>query len=132
MRTALNHPYFKNLIHTKIYFRKNMSLSLSEFKFIWWMEYLHRMWGRTIGAVFVLPASYFWYKGMFNKAMKIRVSIFASLIGFQVLIDIFSHFPRAEKFCMSSILSEPKKLICSEMRGLMLNLKLPCRSTNIT
>ena len=26
------------------------------------MEYLHRMWGRLIGAVFIIPATYFWAK----------------------------------------------------------------------
>ena len=62
-------------------------MSLEEFKFIWWMEYSHRQWGRIIGAAFILPASYFWYKGWFNKAMKRRVGIFGFLIGCQVSCD---------------------------------------------
>lgn len=34
-------------------FRKvNRSMSVDEFKFIYWMEYAHRMWGRVLGAVF--------------------------------------------------------------------------------
>lgn len=57
---------------------------MSDFKFIWLMEYGHRMWGRLIGATFLLPAAFFWYKGYFSKAMKRRVPIFGSLILFQV------------------------------------------------
>ncbi len=30
----------------------NRSISLEEFKFIYWMEYAHRMWGRCLGAIF--------------------------------------------------------------------------------
>lgn len=61
-------------------------MTLSEFKRIWWMEYLHRQWGRCIGAVFALPAMYFWSKGYFSKAMKNRVLVFGTLIGLQGLM----------------------------------------------
>lgn len=65
---------------------KNQSMTLEEFKFIFWMEYAHRMWGRLIGGFFALPAAYFWYKGYFNRGMKIRVGIFGSLIAMQGLM----------------------------------------------
>lgn len=61
-------------------------MTLEEFKRIWWMEYLHRTWGRLIGAVFVIPATYFWYKGMLNRGMKTRVLALGSLIGLQGLM----------------------------------------------
>ena len=48
------------------------------------MEYAHRMWGRMVGAVFYLPAAYFWYKGWFNKGLKIRVGVFGALLLSQV------------------------------------------------
>ena len=57
---------------------------MTEFKWIWYMEYAHRMWGRLVGAVFYLPAAYFWYKGYFNKGLKIRVGVFGALIMCQV------------------------------------------------
>ena len=44
------------------------------------------MWGRLIGAAFVIPAVLFWRKGFFNSGMKKRVLIFGSLIGFQGLL----------------------------------------------
>ncbi|KAG5682395.1 hypothetical protein PVAND_011748 [Polypedilum vanderplanki] len=65
---------------------KNKEMTLEEFKFIFWMEYGHRMWGRLIGAMFAIPAAYFWSKGYFNKAMKIKVGIFGTLIGLQGLM----------------------------------------------
>jgi len=52
------------------------------------MEYGHRMWGRLIGAFFVIPAAIFWRKGIFNPAMKKKVLIFGSLIGFQVNLSL--------------------------------------------
>ena len=39
-----------------------------------------------VGAVFYLPAAYFWYKGWFNRGMKIRVGVFGALILSQVVI----------------------------------------------
>lgn len=73
----------RNLLHT---YRKNQDMTLDEFKFIFWMEYGHRMWGRLIGGCFAFPAMYFWYKGYFNRVMKIRVGIFGTLIGLQGLM----------------------------------------------
>lgn len=65
---------------------KNSSMTLEEFKFIFYMEFIHRMWGRAIGAVFLLPAAYFWKKGYFNKRTKGYVSLFGTLIGLQGLM----------------------------------------------
>lgn len=61
-------------------------MTLQEFKFIFYMEYGHRMWGRAIGAFYALPAAYFWSKGYFLKPMKIRVVAFGALIGIQGLM----------------------------------------------
>lgn len=61
-------------------------MTLKEFKFIFHMEYGHRMWGRAIGAFYALPAAYFWFKGYFPRSMKIRVLAFGTLIGAQGLM----------------------------------------------
>ncbi|XP_033633593.1 cytochrome c oxidase assembly protein COX15 homolog [Asterias rubens] len=61
-------------------------ITLSEFKWIWRMEYAHRMWGRTIGLAFIFPAAYFWKKGWLSKGMKPRVLIYGSLLLFQGLL----------------------------------------------
>ncbi|MPC14131.1 Cytochrome c oxidase assembly protein COX15 [Portunus trituberculatus] len=65
---------------------KNQEISLQEFKFIWWMEYGHRQWGRCIGTAFLLPAAYFWHKGWFTRALKKRIVACGALIGFQGLL----------------------------------------------
>ncbi|KAI6183399.1 Cox-15 [Aphelenchoides bicaudatus] len=64
----------------------NEEMTLKDFKFIWTMEYLHRMWGRGIGLAFLIPCAYFWYRGRFNRQMKIRMSLATVLIGAQGLI----------------------------------------------
>nr|CAG4651762.1 EOG090X04TT [Triops cancriformis] len=65
---------------------KNKGMTLEEFKFIWWMEYSHRMWGRLIGAAYFLPATYFWVKGFLTPSLKKRVVIFGGLLAFQGLL----------------------------------------------
>ena len=36
------------------------------FKRIFWLEYLHRLWGRLIGLGFLLPLLWFWVRGFFS------------------------------------------------------------------
>ncbi|KAJ8943700.1 hypothetical protein NQ314_009673 [Rhamnusium bicolor] len=43
-------------------------------------------WGRAIGAVFLLPAVYFWARGRLPPGMKKRVLAFGTLIGAQGLM----------------------------------------------
>ncbi|XP_064599901.1 heme A synthase COX15-like isoform X2 [Liolophura sinensis] len=62
---------------------KEKEITLSDFKFIYYMEYAHRMWGRMVGVAFLLPAAYFLKKGWIAKAMKARLGIMAGLLGFQ-------------------------------------------------
>ena len=50
-------------------------MSLEEFKFIFWMEYAHRMWGRMLGLVFAVPATYFVYRGWVNGALGKRLGL---------------------------------------------------------
>ena len=64
---------------------KNKDITLEQFKWIWWMEYGHRMWGRAIGAVFLIPAAVFWARGWFKPGMKKRIIAFGTLIALQVV-----------------------------------------------
>ncbi|XP_053604780.1 heme A synthase COX15 [Plodia interpunctella] len=65
---------------------KNQHITLSEFKWIWWMEFAHRSWGRAIGAVVLLPAAAFWARGLLDRPMKIRVSVYCALVAAQGLM----------------------------------------------
>ena len=40
----------------------NRGMSLEEFREIFWLEYIHRLWGRLIGVVFLLPLLWFWLR----------------------------------------------------------------------
>ncbi|KAH8237344.1 hypothetical protein KR038_010151 [Drosophila bunnanda] len=65
---------------------KNVNMTVDEFKFIFMMEYIHRMWGRAIGGFFLLPAAYFWKKGYFCAKTKKSVLLLGTLIGLQGLM----------------------------------------------
>jgi heme a synthase len=41
------------------FIRVNFWMTLADFKTIYWMEFIHRLWGRAIGIAFLLPFLYF-------------------------------------------------------------------------
>ncbi|KAK2782778.1 Cytochrome c oxidase assembly protein cox15 [Onygenales sp. PD_12] len=61
----------------------NPNMTLSEFKSIYYMEWIHRQWGRFVGLSFVLPAAYFVATKKVSKPMSLRLLGIAGLIGFQ-------------------------------------------------
>lgn len=61
-------------------------MTLEEFKFIYWMEYAHRLWGRLLGAVFLGPAVYFTARGMMNWPLAKRLSLLLLMGGTQGLV----------------------------------------------
>lgn len=68
------------------YLKINKGMSLSEFKEIFWLEYLHRLWGRIIGLAFALPFAVFVYKRWVNKALMVRLAVLFTLGGLQGII----------------------------------------------
>ncbi len=54
-------------------------MSLEDFKFIYFREYLHRMAARLIGLVFIIPLAWFWLKGKLNLLQKKRAVLLAGL-----------------------------------------------------
>jgi cytochrome c oxidase assembly protein subunit 15 len=56
----------------------NSGMTLAEFKTIFWWEWAHRLLGRVIGAVFLLPFLWFLWRGWIEPALKPRLwGIFA-------------------------------------------------------
>jgi len=51
------------------YQKVNRGMSLEEFRGIFWLEYIHRLWGRLIGAVFLLPLLWFWLRGRLRPGL---------------------------------------------------------------
>jgi cytochrome c oxidase assembly protein subunit 15 len=47
----------------------NSGMSLTEFKTIYWWEYVHRLWGRLIGVVYLLPFVYFLARGRIPRRL---------------------------------------------------------------
>jgi cytochrome c oxidase assembly protein subunit 15 len=51
------------------YQKINKGMTLEGFKSIYWMEYLHRLWGRLIGMAFFLPFVFFWLRGYLTRRL---------------------------------------------------------------
>jgi cytochrome c oxidase assembly protein subunit 15 len=65
-------------------FRKvNAHMDVHDFKNIFWLEYLHRLLGRTIGIVFLLPSVFFVWKGHIRKPELPKYSLMFVLGGLQ-------------------------------------------------
>ncbi|XP_020658698.3 heme A synthase COX15 isoform X2 [Pogona vitticeps] len=119
----------------------NHDMTLTEFKFIWYMEYSHRMWGRLVGLAYILPAAYFWRKGYLNRPLKGHVFTLCGLVCFQGLLGWYmvksgleekpdSHdIPRVSQYRLAAHLGSALVLYCYSLwTGLSLLLpqhKLP-------
>jgi cytochrome c oxidase assembly protein subunit 15 len=61
----------------------NRDFTIAEFKEIFWLEFIHRLWGRLIGVVFALPLAWFWLRGRLSPALKPRLVALLVLGGLQ-------------------------------------------------
>lgn len=59
----------------------NTTMTLSQFKYIYFWEWFHRLWARTIGVAAVLPLIYFVYKKIVFKEDIIKILIAIVLGG---------------------------------------------------
>lgn len=73
-------PEFKEL---------NYYFTLKDFKYIFWWEYIHRMFGRMIGVVFLLPFFYFLVKKRVDKVLLRKLIIIFLLGAFQGFLGWF-------------------------------------------
>ncbi|MBV9247823.1 MAG: COX15/CtaA family protein [Acetobacteraceae bacterium] len=77
----------------------NEGFGLEGFKHIFWLEWIHRLWGRLIGLAFVVPLILFWIKGRLNSRLKLRLILLLLLGGLQGAIGWFmvasGFFPEA-------------------------------------
>jgi len=61
----------------------NAGMSLSEFKTIFWWEWSHRLLGRVIGAVYLLPFLFFLWRGVMGSELKRRLWLIFGLGALQ-------------------------------------------------
>jgi len=71
---------FEKYKHTPQYQLLNVDFQLSDFKFIFFWEWFHRLWGRLIGVVFLIPFIIFLIQKRFRPEM-IKPLIILFLLG---------------------------------------------------
>src|SRR4249920_1135819 len=65
------------------YRQLNVGMDLAEFKTIFWWEWSHRLLGRVIGAVYLLPFLYFLWRGALGAELKRRLWMIFALGALQ-------------------------------------------------
>ncbi len=60
---------------TPQYAKMNEGMPLGDFKFIYFWEYFHRLWARMMGIVFIVPLTYFVFKGWIDKRLGKRLAL---------------------------------------------------------
>lgn len=58
---------------TPQYQKINEGMDMPDFKFIYFWEYIHRLWGRLMGIVFIIPFIIFWRKGWVDDPLMRRL-----------------------------------------------------------
>ena len=71
---------------TSEYRLQNAGMTLAGFKTIFWWEYLHRLWGRLIGVIFIVPFAWFALRGLLDRGLGLRLLGIFALGGLQGLI----------------------------------------------
>lgn len=74
---------------TPEYQKINAGMGLDAFKQIFFWEWFHRLWGRSIGLVFALPFFWFWLTGRIDRALLPRLLGLLLLGGAQGLLGWF-------------------------------------------
>ncbi len=58
---------------TPQYEQINLGMSMSEFKFIYFWEYMHRLWARLLFFVFIIPYIFFVVKGKIGRSLNLKL-----------------------------------------------------------
>jgi cytochrome c oxidase assembly protein subunit 15 len=67
----------------------NEGFGLAGFKHIFWLEWVHRLWGRMIGIAFLLPLIWFWATGRLMRELRPRLVLLFLLGGLQGAVGWF-------------------------------------------
>jgi cytochrome c oxidase assembly protein subunit 15 len=68
---------------TPQYHKINAGMTLSEFRFIYFWEYFHRLWARLMFFVFAIPFGWFLLKGMLSRRLTRRLIVVVGLAGLE-------------------------------------------------
>lgn len=72
--------------HTEQFEAIHANMSLKEFKVIFFWEYFHRLWARSMGFVFLIPFIIFWRKKWLPKALMRDLGL---VVGLAALAAVF-------------------------------------------
>lgn len=61
-------------------------MGLGGFRHIFWLEWVHRLWGRLIGLAFFVPLVWFWATGRIERRLRPRLVMLFLLGGLQGLV----------------------------------------------
>jgi heme a synthase len=64
----------------------NHGFGLAGFKQIFWIEWVHRLWGRLIGVAFLVPLLWFWISGRLERRLRPWLASLFVLGGLQGLV----------------------------------------------
>lgn len=71
---------------TPQYAKINQGMALGDFKFIYFWEYFHRLWARSMGFVFLFPFLFFWKKGWLSRRLFFRL---LGVVGLAAVVATF-------------------------------------------
>lgn len=74
---------FQKYQQTPEYQKLNYHFELDDFKSIFWWEYIHRLLGRLIGLVFIVPFIFFWMKGRIGRRLAPKLALIFALGALQ-------------------------------------------------
>ena len=75
----------------------NNQFSLNEFKSIYWWEFIHRMLGRTIGVLFLIPFFYFLLRKKFDKLFLKKMLVLLALGALQGVLGWYMVYSGLQK-----------------------------------
>ncbi|EQD53665.1 cytochrome c oxidase assembly protein, partial [mine drainage metagenome] len=64
-------------------------MGLDGFRHLFWLEWLHRLWGRLLGVAFLLPLLGFWLSGRLRPALRARLALIFALGAMQGAVGWF-------------------------------------------
>lgn len=67
----------------------NQGFGLEGFKQIFWLEWIHRFWGRLIGLAYVAGLAWFWLRGRIPAGFRGRLLLLLALGGLQGAVGWF-------------------------------------------
>jgi cytochrome c oxidase assembly protein subunit 15 len=89
----------------------NRGMSLDAFKTIYWWEWTHRLIGRTIGAVFLLPLLWFLWRGWIGPGLRARLWVIFGLgalqgaVGWWMVASGLAHRVEVSQYRLATHLS---------------------------